>query len=192
MADWIPELMRLNSKREKGLITDKQFKIAEKALVPPALIGVPFLETITYEIDNATTGFLNLRSKVGSYLHGNAEPGLEIYKGIQQSNTDKDFVVLDQFEPELVLSRSAVQGAVDALRSGKVDRYKSDDVISGWTDLRGIDYVVQRSSEWDEKLGEPTGLVSLNTMGNYWGCHTPVPLSALTKAAEILQLFPNP
>ena len=66
MADWIPELIRLNSKREKGLITDKQFKIAEKALVPPSLVGVPFLETITYEIDNATTGFLNLRSKVGS------------------------------------------------------------------------------------------------------------------------------
>jgi len=189
MADWIPELIRLNSKRENGLITDKQFKIAEKALVPPSLIGVPFLETITYEIDNATTGFLNLRSKVGSYLHGNAEPGLEIYKRIRQSDTDKDLVV---FEPELVLSRSAVQGAVDALRSGKVDRYKSDDVISGWTDLRGIDYVVQRSSEWDEKLGEPTGLVSLNTMGNYWEGHTPVPLSALTAAAEILQLFPNP
>jgi len=188
MADWIPELIRLNSKREKGLITDKQFKIAEKALVPPSLVGVPFLETITYEIDNATTGFLNLRSKVGSYLHGNAEPGLEIYKGIRQSDTDKDFVF---FERELVLSRSAVQGAVHALRRGK--KPIDQKVISGCTDLRrGIDYVVQSSSEWDEKLGEPTGLVSLNTMGNYWECHTPVPLSALTTAAEILQLFPNP
>ena len=188
MTDWLSELIYLHASREKGLITDKHFKIAEKNLAPPSLIGVPFLGPITYKIDDVTTGCLVLCSEVGSDFYGTTEPGLEIKVGNPRSDNDKDFEFWGQ---GLFLSRSAVEGAVHALRRGK--KPIDQKVISGCTDLRReTDYVVQSSSEWDKKLGEPTGLVSLNTVGNAWRGHTPVPLSALTTAAEILQLFPNP